>query len=126
MDVYQFNADTGEKESGTGRSRPLTGDSIAKITRSEAKRVKKQTTGTVAIAESVKDLGTLSCDCGANLCMGGGWWEEKNAHVCKNCKAKERNIINFDRPSLAGSKDEKDVESVGSSGDESEYLPNKK
>ena len=92
---------------------------------------KKQTTATVAIAESIKDLGTLSCyDCGANLCMGGGWWEEKNADVCKNCKAKLRNMINFDPPSLAGSMDEKvekDVESVGSSGDDSsKYLPNEK
>jgi hypothetical protein len=62
--------------------------------------------------------------------MGGGWWEEKNADVCKNCKAKLRNMINFDPPSLAGSMDEKvekDVESVGSSGDDSsKYLPNEK
>ena len=36
---------------------------------------------TVAIAESVKDLGILSCYVsGANLCLDGGWWEEKNAH----------------------------------------------
>jgi len=86
---------------------------------------------TVATVESVKDLGILSCYvCGANLCLDGGWWEEKNAHYCKCCKAKERNIIKSDRPSLAGSKDEKDEkdeESVGSSGDDgSEYSPNKK
>ena len=37
---------------------------------------------TVAIAESVKDLGILSCYvCGANLCLDGGWWEKKNAHL---------------------------------------------
>jgi hypothetical protein len=41
MDVYQFNANTGEKESGTGRSRPLTGDSIAKNTRSLGNRKRK-------------------------------------------------------------------------------------
>ena len=36
----------------------------------------------IAIAESVKDLGILSCYvCGANLCLDGGWWEKKNAHL---------------------------------------------
>ena len=86
---------------------------------------------TITIAESVKDLGILSCYvCGSNLCLDGGWWEEKKDHYCKYCKTKKRNIVKFNPPSLAGSNDEKvekDEESVGSSGDDgSEYSPNKK
>jgi hypothetical protein len=38
LDVYAYNADTGEKERGIGRSRPITGNSIAKNTRSGGNR----------------------------------------------------------------------------------------